>query len=70
MYERLHNEQPGFTKKVFPVHGDILEPGFGIKPTDLELLNKNVNVVIHSAATIRFDEPLRLVYSHTIRTQL
>ena len=59
MYSQLHAAQPGFTKKVHPIHGDVLEENFGMSEKDTELLKTTVNVVFHAAATVRFDEPLR-----------
>lgn len=35
-------------------------PGLGINMADREILQKNVNIVFHVAATVRFDEKLRL----------
>lgn len=59
VYDKLRKEQPNFHEKLVPVFGDITLPELGIKPEDLKLLCDNVNVVFHSAATIRFDEHLR-----------
>ena len=43
------------------IAGDVMEPNLGISAEDEQLLvESNVTTVIHSAATIRFDEPLRL----------
>lgn len=35
-------------------------PGLGISHTDRELLRREVNVVFHVAATVRFDEKLKI----------
>lgn len=35
-------------------------PGLGINKADREILKDNVNIVFHVAATVRFDEKLRL----------
>lgn len=35
-------------------------PGLGISPTDRDLLRREVNVVFHVAATVRFDEKLKI----------
>ena len=37
----------------------MVEPNLGISQSDREMLVKNINVVFHSAATVRFDEPLK-----------
>lgn len=45
--------------KVFAVQGDISEAGLGISEIDLQTLIKEVSIVFHSAATVKFDEPLK-----------
>ncbi|KAH8295970.1 hypothetical protein KR018_007701 [Drosophila ironensis] len=57
-YDRLLREQPDCRSKVVGITGDCQKLGLGISPEDLEKL-KNVTIVYHSAATVRFDEPLR-----------
>ena len=61
IFEKVKKEQPNFKEKFCPVNGDICQPGLGISQSDRETLENNVHVVFHSAATIRFDEPLRFV---------
>jgi len=41
------------------MEGDILDPNFGLSTTDEYTLIENCQVVFHSAATVRFQEPLR-----------
>lgn len=50
---------PDFRKKVQAIPGDLIEPKMGISPQDELQIIENVNVVFHSAATVRFDEPLK-----------
>lgn len=40
------------------VPGDIVEPGLGISIDDTETLIDEVSIVFHSAATVKFDEPM------------
>lgn len=58
MFDRLRMEKPDALDKLIPVAGDICEPLLGLSEESFNL-TKNVDVVIHSAATIRFEEPLR-----------
>lgn len=52
-------EKPNeFDEKVTAIPGDVELPDLGITREDAKLL-ENVSVVIHSAATIRFDESLQ-----------
>lgn len=45
-------------EKIKIVKGDILEDGLGIDNIDRQELIDNVNIVFHSAASVRFDLPL------------
>jgi fatty acyl-CoA reductase len=51
---------PNFEQKITALQGDILDPNFGLNATDEYTLIENCHVVFHSAATVRFHEPLRL----------
>ncbi|XP_012158352.1 putative fatty acyl-CoA reductase CG5065 [Ceratitis capitata] len=58
LFERVRQEQPQALKKVHAIAGDCSELGLGINEKDLKLL-QNVNIIYHSAASVRFDDPLR-----------
>lgn len=60
VFEKLKQENPKFRHKIVPLFGDCMLPGLGINNDDREILKKNVNIVFHVAATVRFDEKLRL----------
>ncbi|XP_064599994.1 fatty acyl-CoA reductase 1-like [Liolophura sinensis] len=60
VFDKLRKEQPNFHEKLIAIGGDIQEPEIGIDQADLQLLKEEVDVVFHSAATVKFDEPLRL----------
>jgi len=59
LFDNLRSEQPEFVSKVHAVSGDIAEDGLGLQDDQRAYLEDNINVVFHSAATIRFDEPLK-----------
>ncbi|XP_035232350.1 putative fatty acyl-CoA reductase CG5065 [Stegodyphus dumicola] len=59
IFERVKNEQPSTISKLVAIHGDLTLPGLGISPSDVNLLVSNVSIVFHSAATVKFDEPLK-----------
>lgn len=42
------------------IEGDITQPELAISNSDVALLCRSVNVVFHSAATVKFDEKLKL----------
>lgn len=58
-FDRVREENVNQLSKVLAISGDITLPGLGISQSDLELLVRDVSVVFHSAATVKFDEPLR-----------
>ena len=60
LFDKLRKEQPDFEQKILPVCGDILQPELGIAEDDRRMLEEEINVVFHSAATVKFDETLRL----------
>ncbi|CAG7664370.1 unnamed protein product [Allacma fusca] len=59
IFEELKTLQPNFHEKVEAIPGDISIPKLGICCSDLEVLQKNVSIIIHSAATVRFNSPLK-----------
>jgi thioester reductase-like protein len=61
LFDNLRRDQPDFTQKVHAVNGDIVEEGLGLQDDQRAFLEENIHVVFHSAATVKFDEPLRLV---------
>ncbi|KAK3102487.1 hypothetical protein FSP39_011713 [Pinctada imbricata] len=60
LFEKLRKEQPSFASKIQPVTGDILHDNLGVSQTDERLVVDNVSIVFHSAATVKFDEEMKL----------
>lgn len=46
-------------EKVVAIAGDMTQPGLGLSPEDRKRLAADVQVVFHSAATVKFHGPLR-----------
>lgn len=63
VFSRLRETVPKFRHKIVAIAGDCSSAGLGIKIIDRHTLISNVNVVFHAAATVRFDEKLRLAVS-------
>jgi thioester reductase-like protein len=59
LFEPLSITHPNFKDKLVAINGDLLEPKLGICAEDEAFLEENINIVFHSAATVRFDEPLK-----------
>ncbi|XP_041970545.1 putative fatty acyl-CoA reductase CG5065 [Aricia agestis] len=60
LFETLRKERAHELNKIVPIVGDITEPELGISPADQTMLCQKVSVVFHSAATVKFDEKLKL----------
>ncbi|XP_017781377.1 PREDICTED: putative fatty acyl-CoA reductase CG5065 [Nicrophorus vespilloides] len=60
LFDILRKERPGDLSKVLPIEGDITQPNLAISVNDRVMLSRTVNVVFHSAATVKFDEKLKL----------
>ncbi|XP_034234855.1 putative fatty acyl-CoA reductase CG5065 [Thrips palmi] len=71
VFERLRSEQgPAVFGKVRPVAGDVSLPHLGLSEGDRRRLQAEVNIVFHSAATVRFNEGLAAAVSlNTVGTQ-
>ncbi|KAB0791554.1 hypothetical protein PPYR_03354 [Photinus pyralis] len=60
LFDILRKECPTDLQKVSAIEGDITQPELAIAPSDRAMLCQSVNVVFHSAATVKFDEKLKL----------
>lgn len=58
LFDLLKKINPKFIQKLVPIPGDVSEIGLGISEVDRSRL-KNVSVVFHSAASVRFNDPIR-----------
>ncbi|XP_025191043.1 putative fatty acyl-CoA reductase CG5065 [Melanaphis sacchari] len=68
LFDRINTEQPGVAeKKIIPVLGDMSEINLGISDDDYDMLVRNVSIVFHVAATVRFDEPLQEAIIKNVR---
>lgn len=69
VFERLRLERPGFQLKVYPLEGDCSQPRLGLGEDSLQKL-KEVNVIFHVAATVRFDEKMRLATAINVQSSI
>lgn len=62
IFNRLRSERKDATEFIFKhldvISGDITMDRLGMSDEDLQMVKDNINVFIHSAATINFNEPL------------
>lgn len=62
---RLKNDI--LNEKLIAIAGDISLPELGISQNDRNILQNNVHIIIHSAATVRFDEPLDVAMTLNVK---
>lgn len=67
VFDRIRSEFPGALNKILPVKGDVGLPDLGLQPEDKDILIQSVNIVFHSAATVRFNEPLKVAVNLNTR---
>uniref|UniRef100_A0A0A1XFL8 Fatty acyl-CoA reductase n=2 Tax=Zeugodacus cucurbitae TaxID=28588 RepID=A0A0A1XFL8_ZEUCU len=60
VFEKLKKCNPKYRQKITIISGDCSLPALGITQPERELIKENVNIVIHGAATVRFDEKLKM----------
>ncbi|CAG7727529.1 unnamed protein product, partial [Allacma fusca] len=59
LFARIKSERPDSLQKVHPIHGDITTENICVNPEDAETLINSVNIILHCAATIKFDLTLK-----------
>ena len=58
LFEPLKLTNSNALNKLIPIAGDVTELGLGLSASDVNLM-ENVSIVFHSAASVRFDDPLK-----------
>ncbi|XP_049767053.1 fatty acyl-CoA reductase 1-like isoform X2 [Schistocerca cancellata] len=59
VFSKLREERPDFARQLSVVAGDLSAPEFRLAEQDMAALRRDVSVVFHNAASVRFDETLR-----------
>ncbi|XP_071876920.1 putative fatty acyl-CoA reductase CG5065 [Bombus fervidus] len=60
IYDGIKAKNSSLFSRVYPVKGDVSLPDLGLSQEDRNLLLEKVNIVLHAAATVRFNEPLHV----------
>ncbi|KAJ8024070.1 Fatty acyl-CoA reductase 1 [Holothuria leucospilota] len=60
LFRHVRRYNPDYVRKIIPVSGDLTKIDLGLSSSDVRLLQNEVSVVFHVAATIKFDEKLKL----------
>lgn len=59
LYDKLREEQPSNLKKVIPLSGDASKENLGLSSADRQMLVERVTIIIHAAASIRFNDSIK-----------
>ncbi|CAG2101245.1 unnamed protein product [Medioppia subpectinata] len=59
--------ESGKCNKIVAIAGDTVAPGLGISPADRDEIIDNVHIVIHLAASVHLNPPLRDAVQHNLR---
>jgi alcohol-forming fatty acyl-CoA reductase len=59
IFDNIREKNPDVLSKLVCIPGDINEPKIGMDERDIKILQDNIDIVFHVAATVRFNEPLR-----------
>jgi len=70
VFNNIRKSDASAFDKLIAIQGDLMEPKLGISQSDEEYLSKNLNIIIHCAASVRFDEPIKVALQmNTISTK-
>ncbi|XP_017492112.1 PREDICTED: putative fatty acyl-CoA reductase CG5065, partial [Rhagoletis zephyria] len=70
LFAELNRKKPSAKKRIVPILGDCLLANLGISPADRQTLIDGTQIVIHSAATVRFNEPLYNALAINVRATM
>ncbi|KFB40815.1 AGAP001343-PA-like protein [Anopheles sinensis] len=58
VFDRLAKKNPNYQDKIKVIEGDLEKPNFDLCPESMEYLREHTNVILHIAATVKFDEEM------------
>ncbi|KAJ8706207.1 hypothetical protein PYW08_010833 [Mythimna loreyi] len=67
LYDTVRRKKPDFVSRIVPVEGDVAELRLGLADNDWNNITKEVNVIVHMAATVNFQEPLHIAGITNVR---
>lgn len=60
VFDLVKKSNPLLCNKIIPIKGDVTLPNLGLSNDARNLITQKVNIVLHSAATVKFNEPLKV----------
>ncbi|CAF1175082.1 unnamed protein product [Adineta ricciae] len=59
LFDKIRSLNPNFQSKLIPIIGDLTKVNFDLSCEDEQLIINNCHMIIHSGASIRFNEPFK-----------
>ncbi|XP_050558142.1 fatty acyl-CoA reductase wat-like [Spodoptera frugiperda] len=59
VFDKLRAVKPNFAEQIVLLEGDVADIRLGISDKEWEMVAKDTSIIVHMAATIRFDSPIR-----------
>ncbi|KAL6419649.1 hypothetical protein ACFW04_011299 [Cataglyphis niger] len=59
IYDKLREEQPSNFRKLIAISGDISKENLGLSAVDRQILIERVTIIIHNAASVKFNDSLK-----------
>ncbi|CAL1678604.1 unnamed protein product [Lasius platythorax] len=59
LFDKLREERPSNFKKLIPVLGDTSQENLGLSAVDRQMLTEKVTIIIHSGASVKFNDSLK-----------
>lgn len=67
VFDKLSRKAPSYKDRIKVVEGNLEKDGLDLSKENLEYLRDNVNIILHIAATVKFDEEIIKAISINIR---
>ncbi|KAJ8707574.1 hypothetical protein PYW07_011251 [Mythimna separata] len=67
LYDTLREKKPDFAARIEPIEGDMCQLKLGLADKDWDNITKEVNIIVHMAATVNFQEPLHVAGITNVR---
>lgn len=67
IFAKARRVDPDFIDKIVLVEGDLKDENLGLSIEDINYITENIQIVLHVAADVRFDQPLKSAILNNVR---
>ncbi|KAI5712636.1 hypothetical protein M8J76_011498 [Diaphorina citri] len=67
VFDKMKAENPKYSTQVTCIEGDLSQDNLGMSPEDTQVIIDNTQVILHVAATVKFDERLTTAYNINVK---